>query len=256
MLNELEKTIKDLLKDFNKNVVVYSAIFPFVKLIKNKPEEFCNDVLDILINNSSTLFLPTFTSGFKNGLCNLDGEPSSTGVLTEIFRKRDEVQRTFCPFFSFGVFGECANETIVLRPIEAWGKGSLYEWFYNNKVTILTLGTHPTHCSFTHYAEWLMKDLITYRYDKSFEGKITYNGKTEDCKTALFVRNLDPSPMNDWTWAINEFLNAGMKMEEFQGIKISAINAKNKIDALLPLIEKDPYCLISNSELFKNMTLK
>lgn len=250
-MNTLDNTINELLKDFNKTIVVFSAIYPFAKMIKTSPTQFCNELIDILKNNSTSLFMPTFTNGFKEGICNLDTEASSTGALTEIFRQSKNVKRTFCPFFSFGVYGDVQEETTALRPKEAWGSGSLYEWFFNNEVTILTLGTHLTHCSFTHYVEWLMKEKITYRYQKDFSGKIIINNKEENCNTTLLVRQLDPSPINDWTWAVDTYINAGMKIVDYNGIKISAINAKNKILSLIPLIEKDNYCLIQNPELFK-----
>lgn len=250
MIVELERTIKDLLKDFNKNIVIYSAVYPFVNFMNGNPVSFCNDVIDIFTQNADTVFMPTFTDGFTNGICNLDKEKSLTGALTEIFRNTEGVKRTFCPFFSFGVYGKYQKETVALRPKEAWGSGSLYEWFYNNDVTIVTFGTHLTHCSFTHYAEWLMRDKITYRYNKDFSGKIILDGQEENCKTTLFVRQLNPSPHNNWMWAIPNYLSVGMNILDFHGIQISAISARNKIDCLLPLVEKDNYCLIDNKESF------
>ncbi|HIQ89863.1 TPA: AAC(3) family N-acetyltransferase [Candidatus Galligastranaerophilus faecipullorum] len=250
-MKQFDLAIKKLLRDFNKTIVVYSAIFPFAKLIKEDPKKYCLGLIDILKYNTDSLFMPTFTNGFTNGVCNLDKEKSTTGALTEIFRTLKNTKRTFCPFFSFGVYGEAQNEVISLRPKEAWGAGSLYEWFYDNNITILTLGTDITHCSFTHYVEWLMRDKIKYRYNKTFSGNIILNGKSENCRTTLFVRQLNPSPQNDWTWAADNYINAGMKIVEYNGIKLSAISARKKIDTLVELVKKDNNCLISNRELFE-----
>lgn len=249
MISRINKALEELnLK--NRPVVVYSAIFPFMRFIQNNPQSFCDDLIEVLAANSATLFMPAFTDGFKNGFCNLDEEKSTTGVLTEIFRQKKGVKRTLSAFFSFSVLGKSQKETISLRPKHAWGEGSLYEWFEQNDAYIVTIGTHPTHCSFTHRAEWLCKDIIPYRYDKKFEGTIIRNGQEIFIEEILLVRNLDPSPVNDWTWATKDFLNAGMNLFEIDGIKISSISAKAKMDIIVPMVKKDPLALIKNKNDF------
>lgn len=98
-MKQFDLAIKKLLRDFNKTIVVYSAIFPFAKLIKEDPKKYCLGLIDILKYNTDSLFMPTFTNGFTNGVCNLDKEKSTTGALTEIFRTLKNTKRTFCPFF-------------------------------------------------------------------------------------------------------------------------------------------------------------
>jgi aminoglycoside N3'-acetyltransferase len=250
-----EKNVYDalysLLSDKSRHIVVYSAIWPFARGIKASQQDFCKSLIDILIDRSKTLFMPTFTNGFVNGVCDLDHTPSTTGVLTEIFRNTPGVRRTVCPFFSFGVFGENTNETVQLRPQNAWGEGSLYEWFDDNNAYILTLGTHPTHCSFTHRAEWLCRNIIKYRYEKKFSGQIVHEGDKFDFQEILFVKNLQPSPKNDWTWAVDEFIKGGMEIVEVDGIKISLMKAKKKLEILVPMINSDPLVLIKNKDDFK-----
>lgn len=251
MIKKINIALRELnIKD--KPIVVYSAMFPFVRAIQKDPQCFCDDLIEVLINNSATLFMPTFTDGFKNGSCNLDLEKSTTGTLTEIFRQKKEVKRTLSAFFSFGVIGKSQKEIISLKPKHAWGKGSLYEWFEQNDAQIITIGTHPTHCSFTHRVEWLCKDVIKYRHNKEFEGTIIRDGEKIPLKETLYVRNLSPSPKNDWKWAINDFVKAGMKIIDIDGIKISCINAKTKINLLVPMVRKDPLILITNKDDFKS----
>jgi len=230
----------------NGNVVVFSALWPFLRMIGEAPDVFSRNIIDTLISNSRTVFMPAFTDGFKNGACDLDRTPSTTGALTEIFRNTKGVRRTVCPFFSFGVYGESSNQAVELRPRHAWGEGSLYEWFENNDATIITLGTHPTHCSFTHRAEWHCRSIIKYRYDKLFSGEIRHEGNTFSFQEMLAVRMLKPLPQIDWTWALNDFMGNGMKIYDVEGVKISAMRASAKMKVLIPLIEKDPLCLIKN----------
>lgn len=252
MLEKINSTLKEL-KLQDKPIVVYSAMFPFMRYMQNNPQDFCGELIEILINNSASVFMPTFTNGFKDGFCNLDTEKSTTGSLTEIFRKRDSVKRTLSAFFSFGVIGEAQKETVNLKAKHAWGEGSLYEWFEQEDAQILTIGTHPTHCSFTHRAEWHCKDTIPYRYDKTFEGTVIRDGEKIHLTETLLVRNLNPSPINDWTWAVNDFINDGMKIISVNNIQISKISAKKKMDILFPMVKKDPLVLIKNKDDFSNL---
>jgi aminoglycoside N3'-acetyltransferase len=259
MIEIIKKSIKELLKDNDKPIVVYSAIWPFLKLANMPPRDFCEELINILVqtaDNRYSVFMPAFTGGFNNGVCNLDAEKSLTGALTEEFRQRKDVRRTVSAFFSFGVYGKDAEEAISLKPKNAWGEGSLYEWFEINDAQIITIGTHLTHCSFTHRAEWLMKHLINYRYVKELQGNIIHEGKQFELKETLFVRNLNPSPVNDWTWAVNDFVNNGMKIISIDGIQISRMSAKKKLDILVPMIEKDPLVLLKNKNDFKQLVVE
>ncbi len=248
MLERIKQTLQEFaIKD--KPLVVFSAMFPFMRYLGGNADGFCTELIDILQENSASLFMPTFVS-FSGDVCNLDTEVSTTGALTEIFRKRSDTERTLSAFFPFSVSGDDRDEVCALEPADAWGDSSLYEWFEQNDAYILTLGCHTTHCSFTHRVEWLCKEIITYRYDKDFVNKIIYKGKERLLNERLFVRQLEPEPVNDWTWATNTFLRNGMQIVNIEGIKLSLMNAKNKIETLLPLVKADPLVLLKNKEDF------
>jgi aminoglycoside N3'-acetyltransferase len=198
-----------------------------------------------------TLLMPTFTSGFNaKGFCDLDVFPSQTGALSETFRSHYGVKRTRSAFFSFAVHGPKASELTSLNPQEAWGAGSLYEWLYNYDVAIVTMGLHPTHCSHTHYAEWINRQHIPYRFNKTFSGMITHEGATIAHTETLFVRQKDPEPINDFTWLLPTYLAAGMQVSNSHGYQISCMRTKTKIDTILALLNKDSLALISNKEFF------
>lgn len=254
-LEDLKTALENVIESDGRPVVVFSAIWPILRAAKLKPEDTCNEIIKILeeLPNSPTILMPTFTNGFNNGECNLDTEPSSTGALTEFFRVKENTRRTACPFFPFSASGSKANEIFQLRPKDAWGEGSLYEWIYNENAEIVTIGTHPTHCSFTHYAEWLLKEKIPYRFSKEFSGKVIHEGKEEDLSTSLYVRKYEPAPaINDFTFLLNDFVSAGMKIETVDGIAVSAIDAKAKINVALQAMDKDNLALITNKDDFRN----
>lgn len=248
---ELEKIVGNR----QENIVIYSAVWPLFRLANMPAQELVSDLCTKVRSRFSecTILMPTFTSGFnKDGVCDLDITPSQTGALSEYFRGCPGVQRTYSAFFSFAVYGPNAETLISLRPDEAWGSGSLYEWLYNQDASIVTLGLHPTHCSHMHYGEWLNRKKIPYRFNKTFSGTLIYDEVSRQHTETLFVRKRDPEPVNDFTRLLPGFLASGMQLAKIHEFPISCIGAKAKIDVVSSALSKNPLALISNKEQFSH----
>ena len=254
-LQELKNNLQEIIGSGDRPIVVFCALWPLMRPSKLSGEDLSREILSILtgIAGGRTLLMPAFATGFKDGVCNLDTCPSQTGALSEYFRLQPGSRRTVCPFFSFAVSGAEAEELVNLRPQDSWGRGSLYEWMYNKNAKIVTICTHPTHCSFTHYAEWLMRDLITYRYNKEFSGKIIHENKSFEVKFNMFVRCLEPSAVNDFTWLLDTYQRHGMDYRIIEGVSISAMDAKTKIDVITKIMQKDPLALVQNKHDFEGV---
>lgn len=253
MNGAIKSIIQNIFESGDKAYVIYSAMWPLSLATHLPTEQISNLLLQELVYQlkpNQTLLMPTFTHGFVDGCCNLDTEKSTTGILSESFRNLKETKRTCSAFFSFGVLGADADSLIKLRPEHAWGEGSLYEWMHYNDAQIVTFGTHPTHCSFTHRAEWLSKDIVSYRMEKSFSGKIIKDDVQSDLTETLYVRQYNPTPKNDWTWLETEFMQSGMKVYSCNGVKVTSMSAKKKMEIILPHIKKNPLCLLKNPNEF------
>lgn len=252
-LKNIKNNLNNIIGDANKPIVVFSAIWPLARASKLPAEDLCMELSDIFsdVADGRALLMPAFASGFKDGLCNLDTEQSQTGALSEFFRLQKGTRRTICPFFSFAANGKQTDELLKLRPKDAWGAGSLYEWIYNQNASIVTIGVHPTHCSFTHYAEWLMRDVITYRYSKEFSGDVIHEGKRFPLTESLYVRCLEPSAISDFTWLLDVYKKKGMQYTMVDGVALSAIDAKAKIDSITKIMQKDPLALVKNRHDFE-----
>ena len=178
---------KNLIK--RNPLVIYSSIWqPCIQLEIN-PKEFSNELIKIFIDFSkkNSILMPTFTKSKKN-IIYLDKEPSTSGFLTKKFLEKKGVARTICPIFSHAVLGKEYSSLKKLNYEEIWGKGSLYEYLYKKNCYILTIGTHPTECALSHYAEWLCKDKLSYRKIKKKKFRITYKKKSLKLDKILFVR--------------------------------------------------------------------
>jgi aminoglycoside N3'-acetyltransferase len=252
-LAEVRHNLGEMLAGDYRPVAIFSALWPLMRATRMPGEQLCNDLLEIVADlaRERIVMMPTFPPEPIDGMCNLDSAPSTTGELSEGFRTQSGTRRTICAFFPFSVRGPGADEVIFSPPIEAWGEGSLYHWMYDRDVHIVTIGVHPTHCSFSHFAEWLARDIIPYRYQKQFSIEFIHEERSFHHEQTLLVKQRTPRAVNDFTWLFDEYMGAGMKHKQVEGIHISEIGAKNKIDVILPHIRKDPLALLKNKHEFR-----
>jgi hypothetical protein len=87
---------------------------------------------------------------------------------------------------------------------------------------------------------------VSYRFNKTFRGRLRHEGLECDWEETLFVRRLNPSPINDFTWLLPYYLEAGMRVDTIGGITLSSIGAATKIEVMNRMILKDPYAMIKN----------
>jgi aminoglycoside 3-N-acetyltransferase len=251
-IEELREIIENLIGQDGKPVIVYAALWPFMKTLEVPVKEIPQTILNLLIDvvgPQRSLLMPTYVLGYKDGVCNLDVEPSKTGLLSELFRQNPQTTRTLSAFFSFNILGPQTPEVALLQPQHVWGDGSIYEWMENENVHFLMLGTHPTNCCFLHRMEWLNR--VPYRYIKEFNGTLIRGGKELLVPETLFVRILNPPVIQNFPAIYENLQQGGMRVEMPEGIHIAHMRAENMKDVLLPLIKKDPFIAIKNREDFE-----
>lgn len=248
VLSEIASAIRGLVPRDQRPVVVYPSSWPFLRQMGQTNREAVESIVDCTLEalGDRMVLMPTFTRGFRDGLCDLDQEASITGVMTECFRKRSGVQRTLSAFFSFAVCGEPHSGILELRAEHAWGPGSCYEWMEKHDVCFLMLGTHPTHCSYLHRLEWLARDVVTYRYDKSFDGQILRGGLCHELRETLFVRRLDPPVVMDFSALEPGLRQAGMRQRMVAGASVAVYDAVPVLQTVLPLLRQNPWSIVKN----------
>jgi len=253
----LRETLEVLIGSDARPVVTYAALWPFMRAMEEIPvNDIPQTILNLLINvvgSNRSLLMPTFASGYKNGICNLDKEPSTTGLLSELFRKHPQTRRSLSAFFSFNILGPETPGVVSLQPKNAWGDGSMYEWMEKNNVHFLMLGTHPTSCSYLHRMEWLNRDIINYRYDKRFEGILLREGTEYPVQETLYVRSLNPPVINDYTVIYNDLKKGGMSVVMLDGVYIAHMRAEDMKNVYMKLLKKDPFLTVQNRCEFESL---
>lgn len=247
-IDRLQHVISNLIGDDKAPIVIFSAIWPFIKVFdidyKILPQTFLQSILE-LVPQDRDLLMPTFARGYIDGVCNLDEEPSSTGIISELFRLNNDSRRSLSAFFSFNIIGPAQEEFINLKPKNAWGDNSAYDWMEKNNAHFLMLGVHPTHCSYLHRMEWLAKEKITYRYVKEFSGQLISQGKSISMKENLFVRSRELNYDNDFTKITSNLERGGLSCHKLDGVNISHIRAQDIRSVYLPLLLENPLITIA-----------
>ena len=248
---QFEHILADLLPDDDRPVVVHSSLWPVARHFLVESAALPELIMRALLKRAGqnrTLLMPAFTSGFKDGILNLDLEPIISGVLSEMLRRTTGARRTMSAFFSFVCLGPDAPALESLRPRDAWGDGSLYEWMEKRDAYFLMIGTPKTQYSFLHRLEWLVRDKIPYRYIKEFSGKVRYLGKEETLRERLFVRDLHANIKNTWEYQVPLLEQNGMRSYPVGSSFITSVGARATINALLPVITRDPFAFLQNPE--------
>jgi len=249
MLDDIVDVCAELIGDGDdgRPVVVFAAIWPLARLLGTRDRTLPDQLaarLETIVGDHRSLLMPTFMPGYTDGLCDLDTAPSATGQLSEAFRRHPGVRQTVSAFFPFAVRGPDADAVIALRPQQAWGDGSLYEWFEKTDARFLMLGTHPTHCSYLHRMEQLVG--VPYRYRKNFSGIVRHESRKFDLAEELYVRTLDPLALNDFTVLRDTLCDGGMKIRFIDGLPVSEMGAVAMRTAFLPILQADPLCVVQN----------
>lgn len=193
--------------------------------------------------------MPAFTNGFKNGMIDFDHEPGHTGIINNLLWRQPGTRRTASVYFSFVTRGPHAAELVRLRPYDVWGEDSIYEWIQNRDAHLLVLGLPWRYCSFLHRVEWLGR--APYRYFKIFSGEMIHEGRRAPLVERLFVRNLEPAAFNDWPNLDEILAGYGMRSFEIGHSQVAEVGAEALINALLPMMQKDPYAFVRSPELLR-----
>lgn len=248
-LSNLAKLIHKVEHNSKNPTVIYSSIWKLSFIYKKNLNEISKVFFKEIIKlaEKKNVFIPVFTNPKNLKRINLFKEKITTGYLAEYLLKKKIGYRTINPFFSFLILGP-KKEMLTFNNIKfEWGSGSLYEWLYNKDANIITIGTSPTHCSFSHYAEQLMKDVIKYRYFKNVKALFVYKKKKIRFSRYFFFRKKNVRETN-FHFMFNIFKKNKMKIRKLNNdFFITGMSAKKKIQLLVKEIKKKNNCIISNN---------
>lgn len=143
-----------------QHILVHSGL---KKIISAFPESSSTKIIKSLqqiVTADGSLIFPTFTYCYKTTegdyeIFDRENSPSKVGVLSEVFRKNENVIRTSSPTHSFALWGEAARECYETNsPASPLGEDSICDWM-TRKINsfVLLLGVDFKSLSYGHYLE-------------------------------------------------------------------------------------------------------
>lgn len=195
------------------------------------------------IGSEGTLVVPAFSHTFtKNENFDVLNTPSDVGVFSEAFRVYPGTVRSKNPNFSISSIGKYAKKFSKSRTDDCFGPKTAFDLIYKHNAKLLCLGCDFSRITFVHYVE--QKLGVSYRYLKSFSGKIIDGNNSYDLINTYYVRDLSIDSRGELT-AVKEFADKKgfLRVERFGRFPALAISAKDFYCISDELLTKNPYAL-------------
>lgn len=157
------------------------------------------------------IWVPTFNYDFlRNGRFNSAGDPSQVGPITEAFRLFRATWRTPMPVFNFAGTGPAPPVAIedgsVVDPFDS---SSAFALVGALNGSIAWYGASLSSATLLHHTERAAGGPV-YRYDKSFRGVVTHQGKATPVSLIYHVRPMGQHLDYDWPRLEREMIEVGV----------------------------------------------
>jgi len=217
-------------------VNISSDLLPLMCVVRKNKEKFdANLFLDKIIEkvgNEGTILIPTYNWDFCKGKTfDPKKTPSQVGSLGNIAIKRKDFRRTKHPIYSFCVIGKDSEYLIQLDPKNAFGKGTVFEYLYQQKAKNLFIGLdYKKALTFVHFPEEIVG--VDYRYQKKFVSGYKQNNQIIKKEYQFYVREPKKCKMT----YIDEKLDKLLKnywYDNFYGVYFGIVDLKEIGDVMI-----------------------
>ncbi len=224
-----------------KGDLIYVA--SYMPILGNSPS-LLDDTIDALteaVGKEGTVVMPTFNYDYcKGSLFDPTETPSQVGVLTENFRKRPGVLRSFSPpWCTFAACGKRSDEIVKIKGTSSFGIDGIPQYLYDANTRYVLLGC--PYADAVIHIHWLEEKFeVPYRYWKQFKGKVRIAGKIENNVSYMFARRLDVGADIEYSHLAEAFEKTGKVNVEKLGLgHLRSFKVKDFVDFMNPYFEKD-----------------
>lgn len=218
-------------------VLVHSA-FSAIGRVEGGPDTVIDALLEVL-GKEGTLLMPTLSSG----VFDRENSPSKVGLLTEIFRTRKGVLRSFHPSHSVAAYGAKAEKLIEghLHCPTACGEGTPYAKLMDCGGKVLLLGVDQDRNTSLHGLE----AMVRLPYLKTVYRE--YLDPADGCVKTLEIREY-PGPHRNFIGLDRMLREAGvMRLGKVGKAVCRLIDAGGMRDTLLPALQSDPTLILCDN---------
>lgn len=200
-----------------------------------------------------TVCVPTFTFSFCNGEdYNVQNSRSRMGALNEHIRRLPGTIRSVDPLMSSALIG-ADRDLVENLGKQSIGRNSTFDKLHQRgqAVKFLFLGTTASECfTYTHYVEEQRN--VSYRYNRSFSGRITSDGQTWKDQYELFVRYRGVVPSSDQVLERSLLASGALRKEVCGDSSISSVDEPDAYDMIVRHLQENPQCYVAKDPGDKN----
>ena len=203
-----------------------------------------------------TILFPAFSNDFIDKKYDIKLSKPNTGIIPNLALSSGKYFRSESPLHSFLLKGKKLEEIKKLKQITTWGKGSVFEWQYNNSALWVSLNLNLNRgCAIHHMAEEKAK--VPYRFYKLFNGKLYNNGKYQkdifEKKYSYYKKYSKRLNYDIWPSIMRNKIDY-QKIIINKGLFANVSTAKKIVDRSYAFYKKNPYISI-NSKKIKNLPI-
>jgi aminoglycoside 3-N-acetyltransferase len=196
------------------------------------------------------LIMPTYTYSFcRDETYDVRESPSTVGLLTERFRRREGVRRTLDPIFSSALTGALPaaweERLFTARDVTCFGEESLFAHLYEIDAKLVFFGVSFEFCTFLYLVEQRLE--VPYRFMKEFRGDVVDGAAVTPVSAHYYVRRLDEDVENTFMPLAAELLERGLARELRipRGPALLVAGARATHDVAAERIASDPDYLLT-----------
>jgi aminoglycoside N3'-acetyltransferase len=233
-IHEMRDTLLSLGNWRNRTVFVQSSWNQFYNA-KFKPLELIDLMLE-LVGPQGTLVMPTHPLVLNYGdILYVDAVPSSSGLLTELFRRKRDAKRSVHISSAVSALGPMSEMLINEHHLDIypWGPKTPFGKMIDADALLVLLGTVPMGFTPLHYVECVLHRNYS-RYDGVFKSQMTYVWIRKDGTSGehtFYQRNGRIQP-----WRIRRYFdNDVYRSQKLSNLTVQAFEAKRGISRAVDL---------------------
>lgn len=252
-VKELKDAIEKCGIDQGDIVLVHSAWRSFYNFL-GWPEDVVDVIIEI-VGKDGIVLMPSY--GNDKTFFDVDNTPSSAGVISEVFRNREDVRRSRCSHFSVAAWGIRSEEIINDHENSIYGfdeHSPCYKitQMKNAKVLFLGLGKRPSKISIFHCAGWTSRSSDTKLmnlYTASYQSSLKYDGRVY---SRQMVDRLSGHGNDEKVFRKILLSLQSLKKIKISNLDIVSINASDGFETAKKYIGRGIYCYKNMNGLYSN----
>lgn len=200
-------------------------------------ETIIEELIKSVGNNGNLLMMSGTNSFSKTKFFDIKNTPSETGLLTELFRQRQDVVRSPVPMESYVAWGK--DKYDFTRAYNSYLEGSSpLRKLLDLNGKIILFGVPYSKCTLYHLSEERYK--LKYNFYKKFEGvMIDENGIRKSCFQEYFVRK-DLTTKKNVNWVGEKMEKNGLVVNYKLGLGyVKIFQAQDFDNHCMNALEKD-----------------